>query len=44
LSGAMPLFNRGIALGGEMTETASSTPRRFFVGGAWEQPFVTPVE
>jgi AsmA protein len=44
LSGAMPFFNRGIALGGAMTDAASSSPRRFFVGGSWEQPFVTPVK
>jgi AsmA protein len=43
LSGALPFFSRGIALSGEMTGAASPTSRRFFVGGSWEQPFVTPI-
>jgi AsmA protein len=44
LSGAMPFFNRGIALSGEITRTSSTVSQRFFVGGSWEQPFVTPVK
>jgi AsmA protein len=44
LSGAVPFFSRGIALGGELTDTATAIPRRFFVGGSWEQPFVTPIK
>jgi AsmA protein len=44
LSGAVPFFSRGIALGGEITDTATAIPRRFFVGGSWEQPFVTPIK
>jgi AsmA protein len=43
LSGALPFFSRGIALGGEMSEAELPT-RRFFVGGSWEQPFVTPIK
>lgn len=48
LSGALPIFSRGIALGGEITTPAvgANLPlsRRFFVGGSWEQPFVTPIK
>jgi AsmA protein len=44
LSGALPLFSKGIALGGEMIDPAGAASRRFFVGGSWEQPFVTPIK
>ncbi len=48
LSGALPFFTRGIALSGEIAGDAAgdppTLPRRFFVGGSWEQPFVTPIK
>lgn len=44
LSGALPFFSKGLALGGEMTEANSPLLRRFFIGGSWEQPFVTPIK
>ena len=46
-SGAVPFLSRGIALSGRMIDTTdpqSPTTRRFFVGGAWELPFVTPIQ
>jgi AsmA protein len=44
LSGALPFFSNGIALAGEMTDSVTPLPRRFFVGGSWQQPFVTPIK
>jgi AsmA protein len=48
LSGALPFFTRGIALSGEITAAAAGdalpVARRFFVGGSWELPFVTPIK
>ena len=46
-SGAVPFLSRGMALSGAMTDSTdpqSPTRRRFFVGGAWELPFVTPIQ
>ena len=45
VSGALPLLTRGLALSGEITDNndpLAPTRQRFFVGGSWAQPFVTP--
>ncbi len=44
-TGALPMLTRGLALSGIMTDTSDpqvATKQKFFVGGSWAQPFVTP--
>ena len=45
-SGALPVLSPGLAFSGSLMDLAdpqSPAVRKFFIGGAWEHPFVTPV-
>jgi AsmA protein len=46
LSGLIPYSRRALALTGELTPTAEASdaaPLRFFVGGAWSDPVISPI-
>lgn len=47
LSGIIPYSRQALALTGELSQTAisaqTSSPLRFFIGGAWHDPVISPI-